>query len=632
MQRIPQVWPGWQADELLGQGAFGKVYRASRTLGGHTTQAAIKIIDIPRDEAEIESLRSMGMDALSIRSYFEETARSVINEVATMDRLKGSPHVVHIEGYQLLERESGVGWTVLIRMELLEPLEVYLRSHGLPNAREVAGIGIDMCDALQACHEAGIIHRDVKPANVFRSDYGEYKLGDFGIAKSLEEATRSTKSFAGTDAFMAPEVSTRHYDETVDIYSLGIMLYRWLNGGRPPFIGAAEAPSRAALEDAQARRLAGERPPLPTGAGVPTDLARIVRKACEPYPANRWSSAENLGRALRAWLGGEKVEVGEEESDTTPPRQAPPSTATPPTYYPIDGLNDVGPGNKDYLTVDACMALDGDLSSAKQHWYDYFKGVDWWGSDADALIGSMEGDAFEKVRIALEYAEAELKEAEGLMLGGKDARMVRKGRLVFDAWRRFLAHKNDAGTSRSAAAIREDAHALSRELYAEPANIPDTTPGPDIEVALVVTVGDALAGIARNVDFVVPSTGLTRTVAVRIPAGTRDGSTLRCGGVGDVDRSTGAPGDLLVKVHVVGEGQNPIPPVQPVPKTEPAAQKPPTTAQKPPTTAKSVVVGLLLNLVVLIMFAFPLTLMFGPPAGIALVVLDVVYLVWKGVG
>ena len=131
MQRIPQIFPGWQADELIGQGAYGKVYKASRTEGGHTSHAAIKIIEIPRDESEVASLRSMGMDALSIRSYFEETAQSVVSEIAVMDSLKGAPNVVAIEDYKLLDRSDGVGWTIFIRMELLEDLASYQERVGM---------------------------------------------------------------------------------------------------------------------------------------------------------------------------------------------------------------------------------------------------------------------------------------------------------------------------------------------------------------------------------------------------------------------------------------------------------------------------------------------------------------------
>lgn len=304
MQRIPEVWPGWQADELIGQGAYGKVYRASRAVGGHVLQAAIKVIDIPQDEAEVIALKQMGMDALSIRTHFEDSAQLVMREIATMDVLKGAPNVVGIEDSQLLEHGDGIGWTILIRMELLEALPTHIERVGMPDQREAALIGVAMCNALQACHNAGIVHRDVKPTNVFWSRLGGYKLGDFGLARMMEAGSGSTKSRAGTDDYMAPEVITGHYDYRVDIYSLGCMVYRWLNGGKPPFVGASEIPNRAKLDEAQLRRLSGERPPLPAGAGVDPSLASIVRKAVEPRTEDRWQSASEFGGALQAWLDG----------------------------------------------------------------------------------------------------------------------------------------------------------------------------------------------------------------------------------------------------------------------------------------------------------------------------------------
>ena len=300
--RIAQVWPGWKTEELIGRGAFGSVYRASRTVAGLTMQAAVKVIDIPSDDYEVNELRSMGMDNRSIRSYFEETAHSIVSEIAVMNRLKGSPHIVNVEDFQLKERPDGVGWSIFIRMELLESLAVHQRRSGIPDQHEVARMGAQLCDALASCHAEGIIHRDVKPDNVFVTKYGDYKLGDFGIAKNLDNATRSTKSFAGTRPYMAPEVEGGRYDESVDTYSLGLMLYRWLNGGRPPFLPATGVVGQADLQAAQARRLAGERPPLPAGPDVDPTLASVVTMACEPDPANRWRSAAEFGRTLERWL------------------------------------------------------------------------------------------------------------------------------------------------------------------------------------------------------------------------------------------------------------------------------------------------------------------------------------------
>ena len=327
MDVIDRVWPEWKVVELLGRGGFGSVYKAERTAGGYTTVSAIKVISIPSSESEVDDLRSMGMDALSVRSYFEETAKGVIQEVATMDRLKGAPHIVHVEDYYLEENGDGIGWTILIRMELLESLRNYQLRVGSPDQRETAKIGRDICDALRCCHDVGIIHRDVKPGNIFLSAYGDYKLGDFGVARRLGESTRSGLSMAGTGPYMAPEIPSGSYDKTVDTYSLGIMLYQYLNGGRLPFLPVEGTVTQSDMQRAQARRLMGERPPLPAGEGVDPDLAAIVRRACEPNPADRWQSAAEMGNALKKWLDGTyTAETPAENASSWIPSQAPAAT------------------------------------------------------------------------------------------------------------------------------------------------------------------------------------------------------------------------------------------------------------------------------------------------------------------
>lgn len=87
MDCISQAWPGWEAGDLIGEGAFGRVYSASNAEGGVTTRAAVKVINIPRDEAEAASLRSMGYDAEAIRAYFEDEARSLLGEIASWSDL-----------------------------------------------------------------------------------------------------------------------------------------------------------------------------------------------------------------------------------------------------------------------------------------------------------------------------------------------------------------------------------------------------------------------------------------------------------------------------------------------------------------------------------------------------------------
>lgn len=300
---ISEVWPDWHVEELLGRGSFGKVYKISRTELGHVSYAAAKVIEIPQDESEAASLVAMGMDSLSIKAYFENTARSIIGEIAVMESLKGARNVVLIEDYKLLEHEDGIGWTICIRMELLCDLVKHQRREGLPNARETAKIGIDICKALECCHEKGVIHRDVKPENVFWSTFGEYKLGDFGIAKQIEQTSKSVYSRKGTGPYIAPEVMRgKRYGNNVDVYSLGIMLYRYLNNMRFPFLPPAPEPFTASdMDRALFRRLSGEALPAPSKAD--DALAKIVLKACQADPNKRYQSAQEFRSDLITWMG-----------------------------------------------------------------------------------------------------------------------------------------------------------------------------------------------------------------------------------------------------------------------------------------------------------------------------------------
>lgn len=113
-----------------------------------------------------------------------------------------------------------------------------------PTEADVIRLGIDMCRALEVCAKENIIHRDIKPSNIFVSEHGDYKLGDFGVARHLEASCREL-SKKGTYDYMAPEVYRDSvYDARADIFSLGIVLYKLMNNGRIPFLPPAPGTHR----------------------------------------------------------------------------------------------------------------------------------------------------------------------------------------------------------------------------------------------------------------------------------------------------------------------------------------------------------------------------------------------------
>ena len=159
--------------------------------------------------------------------------QELVSEYALTQDLCGCKNVVTCHDVQCVQHSDGIGWDIYIRMELLKPLAQVLGTDY--QDADVLKLGLNLCNALLACQEHSIIHRDIKPENILVSDKGEYKLGDFGIAKVSEKA--ATGTMTGTMSYMAPEVANRrHYGAQADIYSLGMVLYWMMNMRTLPFL------------------------------------------------------------------------------------------------------------------------------------------------------------------------------------------------------------------------------------------------------------------------------------------------------------------------------------------------------------------------------------------------------------
>ena len=296
-EQLREHWPEWEIDAELGSGSFGTVYRIKRAMFGDKLQyAALKVIHIPKNQVEVRQLQSEGMDDASVSAYFQSFVQNLSDEIDLLSRLKGTSNIVSYEDHKIIAEEGKIGWTILIRMELLVPLNDHLRQNPM-NQREVLQLGIDICKALELCGKNRIIHRDIKPDNIFLSPNGDFKLGDFGVARELEKTTIGL-SRKGTFNYMAPEVfHGKPYNATVDIYSLGIVLYRLLNNNRTPFLPSAPQPiSYNDREQAQQLLLSGTSiPPL---QNVPAELNSIVLKMCAHHPDDRYQNAAELQAAL----------------------------------------------------------------------------------------------------------------------------------------------------------------------------------------------------------------------------------------------------------------------------------------------------------------------------------------------
>lgn len=299
----------WYITKELGSGSFGKVFEVERKDFGNM-KSAMKIISVPSSESEIHSFRSENydMDDKSVTSYFYGFVEEFIKEFQIMSQLKGHSNIVNYEDHDVKKKEDDIGWDIFIRMELLKPMNDYFKEH-MPTQSDVIKLGIDMCKALEVCQKHNIIHRDIKPSNIFVSDNGDFKLGDFGVARTLEK-TSSGLSKKGTYTYMAPEVFRGEaYGASVDTYSLGIVMYKLLNNNLEPF---RKDRTYSDSETALARRMKGEKMPAPQNADA--GLAKVILKACSYNPTDRYSDPVQMRNELEK-INHTKIENNSAKAD-----------------------------------------------------------------------------------------------------------------------------------------------------------------------------------------------------------------------------------------------------------------------------------------------------------------------------
>jgi eukaryotic-like serine/threonine-protein kinase len=277
----------YRVERKLGRGGMATVYLAHDS-----------VLDRP---VALKVLAEQLADDEDFRERFLREARLAAKFV--------HPNVVQV--YDVGEDERGP----YIVMEYVEgdTLADELRRRGRLPPDEVVAIGIQLCAALEAAHEAGLVHRDIKPQNILRRPSGQVKIADFGIARSLA-ATSHTElgTVLGTAAYLAPEQARgEQVTPAADIYSLGVVLYELLTG-RTPF--EADTLPELVLKREQGT-LAAPRQLVPE---VPLGLERVVLSCLALRPEDRPASAAAVARALA------------DPSETRATRVLPPPVATPP--------------------------------------------------------------------------------------------------------------------------------------------------------------------------------------------------------------------------------------------------------------------------------------------------------------
>ena len=262
----------YRLDRRIATGGMGVVWRATDTLLDR--QVAVKV------------LKPEYADDPTFRSRFEAEAR---NAAALHHH-----NVASVFDFGDLEPEDGSGTSrPYLVMELVpgKPLSTLLRDGEPMPARTAADLGAQAADALGAAHAIGVVHRDVKPANLMVTPRGQVKITDFGIARAADGAgLTQTGQVVGTPAYIAPEQAEgKAATPASDVYSLGVVLYECLAGARP-FNG--DSPISTALAHLR-------EPPPPLPDRVPAHLREVVETAMAKDPARRFASMADFAVALR---------------------------------------------------------------------------------------------------------------------------------------------------------------------------------------------------------------------------------------------------------------------------------------------------------------------------------------------
>ena len=295
---IGQKILGYNVEERIGSGGYGTVYKVSKSNESGKYVSALKHIVLPTETQYYDVLNSMGGDHDMAEDHFKSVLQNIIDEINLLQSLseKNNNHIVTYYDNEVEKSEDPLRYDIFIRMEYMMPFTKYIIENQL-TVEGVIDLGTDILSALDLCHSNGVIHRDIKDDNIFVNKEGNFKIGDFGVAKALKDKSRAT-SMKGTPAYIAPEIlALEEYDHTVDFYSLGILLYKLLNYARIPFL--PPYPEKYTMDDIEysvERRQKGEVPCRPLNA--PEIFGDVVIKACS-LREKRFNTAAEFKSALQ---------------------------------------------------------------------------------------------------------------------------------------------------------------------------------------------------------------------------------------------------------------------------------------------------------------------------------------------
>ena len=242
----------------------------------------VKIISVPANQCQLDALLLSGAykSADEAQVYFKTLTDSIVDEVNVLNKLSSLRGFIPFEQYQVVPMDDGTGYDIYLLGTYKRSLYRYLRRNPMTHLGAL-NLGLDLCAALTACRNNGLLYVDLKPENVYITDENEYKIGDLGFMplNSLKYASLPDRYHSN---YTAPEISDAYsqLNTTIDVYAVGLILYQVFNDGAlPQDTKEITAPAYADYE-----------------------LAEIILKACHIDPEQRWQDPEQMGQALVGYM------------------------------------------------------------------------------------------------------------------------------------------------------------------------------------------------------------------------------------------------------------------------------------------------------------------------------------------
>ena len=268
----------YQLGETIGTGGMAEVFRGTDIRLGRDVAVKVLRADLAREPSFQGRFRREAQSAASLN------APCIVSVFDTGEE-DGVPYIVmeYVEGRTLRD---------------------ILQTEGRLLPQRALEVVADVCAALDVAHNAGIVHRDIKPGNVMLTPRGEVKVMDFGIARAVSDTSSTmtqTAAVIGTAAYLSPEQARgEHVDLRSDLYSTGCMLYELVTG-TPPFTG--DSPVAVAYQHVREDPV----PPTEYDETMPPEVDAVVLKAMAKNPANRYQSADEMREDLLRAASGQPV-------------------------------------------------------------------------------------------------------------------------------------------------------------------------------------------------------------------------------------------------------------------------------------------------------------------------------------